>query len=60
MAKKQASVKRILNCIPSRDTESDWTIDTARDGGVLAAPAASYASVSYAQEAFTEAYGVSV
>ena len=34
-----AKGKRILNCIPSRDTHEDWTFETARDAGVLAAPA---------------------
>jgi hypothetical protein len=29
--------KRILNCVPSPDTEDDWRIDTAADAGVLAA-----------------------
>jgi hypothetical protein len=36
MAKKRAAIKRIYNCIPSRDIENDWTIDTARDSGMLA------------------------
>jgi len=38
MAKKP-SAKRILNCIPSRDTQNDWTTATARGAGLLAAPA---------------------
>ena len=29
--------KRILNCIPSPETEDDWRIDTAEDAGVLGA-----------------------
>src|SRR5947209_7030746 len=37
MTKKKLS-KRILNCIPSRDTQNDWTIATARGAGLLAAP----------------------
>ncbi len=28
---------RILNCLPSRETQNDWTIDNARAAGVLAA-----------------------
>lgn len=32
--------KRILNCIPSRDTERDWTFRTAVEADILAAPAA--------------------
>lgn len=38
MAKK-ASLKRILNCLPSRDTQNDWSIDSAREAGVLAVTA---------------------
>jgi hypothetical protein len=38
MAKKTA-VKRILNCLPSRETENDWTIESARNAGVLTAGA---------------------
>ena len=37
MAKKTLR-KRILNCIPSRDTQNDWTTATARGAGLLAAP----------------------
>jgi len=44
MAKKKTSAKRskvavmrILNCLPSRDTDRDWTIRHARAAGVLAA-----------------------
>jgi C1A family cysteine protease len=29
--------KRILNCVPSLETEDDWRVDTAEDAGVLAA-----------------------
>jgi hypothetical protein len=36
----EESVKRILNVIPSKDTEMDWTFDNAVDSGMLAAPAA--------------------
>ena len=38
MAKK-ASVKRVLNCLPSRDTQEDWTIENARESGALAVAA---------------------
>ena len=38
MPPKQHTVKRILNCIPSRDTERDWRFEHAAQ--VLAAPAA--------------------
>ena len=38
MAKKTRP-KRILNCVPSRDTHNDWTTETARDAGLLGAPA---------------------
>jgi hypothetical protein len=37
MPGKKASVKRILNCSPSRDTETDWTFTHAAAAGVLAA-----------------------
>jgi hypothetical protein len=33
-------VKRILNCIPSRDTARDWRMGHAADAGVLPAPRA--------------------
>lgn len=35
---KAKSVKRILNCDPSRNTQNDWTPATARGAGLLAAP----------------------
>ena len=31
--------RRILNCLPSRDTERDWRLEDAHAGGVLAATA---------------------
>src|SRR5215212_9819703 len=34
---KKTIVKRILNCLPSQDTQKDWTIDNALEAGVLAA-----------------------
>jgi C1A family cysteine protease len=34
MAKKE-TVTRILNCIPSADTENDWTIENALESGAL-------------------------
>jgi hypothetical protein len=40
MPKKPRKEKRILNCIPSRDTERDWRFEHAADAGVLAAPPA--------------------
>jgi hypothetical protein len=30
-------VKRILNCLPSRGQEQDWSIVHAKDAGVMAA-----------------------
>jgi hypothetical protein len=39
MSDKEPSVKRILNCLPSQNPENDWTMETARDAGVLAAVA---------------------
>jgi hypothetical protein len=39
MSETESPVKRILNCIPSRETERDWTIDNAYAAGVLAAVA---------------------
>ncbi|MBA3244884.1 MAG: C1 family peptidase [Actinobacteria bacterium] len=39
MARARRQPKRILNCIPSREREDDWKLDTAEDSGVLdAAP----------------------
>lgn len=35
--KKGSTVKRILNCVPSRDVERDWRILHAREAGLLAA-----------------------
>jgi C1A family cysteine protease len=32
-------VKRVLNVVPSRDTEKDWMIEAADQAGLLAAPA---------------------
>ena len=40
MAKKQNNEKRILNCIPSRDTARDWRIEHAVEAGLAAGPAA--------------------
>jgi hypothetical protein len=39
MAKVSVRVKRILNCIPSRKTDTDWRVSHARAGGALAAAA---------------------
>lgn len=33
------SVKRILNCLPSKDPQNDWTIDDAKVAGILTAAA---------------------
>ena len=38
MGTKKGNVKRILNCLPSSKVENDWTIENAREAGVLAAP----------------------
>jgi len=40
MAQAKKKVKRILNCIPSRETEKDWRFGHAVEAGVLAAPKA--------------------
>jgi hypothetical protein len=40
MPENNNTVKRILNCIPSQQTERDWTFEVAVEAGVLAAPAA--------------------
>ena len=37
MARARRQPKRILNCIPSRERDEDWRIDTAEDAGVVAA-----------------------
>ena len=39
MAKTKRTVKRILNCNPSRDPQKDWRIEHAVGAGVLAAAA---------------------
>src|SRR5215217_5459408 len=38
--KSNGGVKRILNVLPSKRTEDDWSFDNASDAGVLAAPLA--------------------
>jgi hypothetical protein len=39
MARPRRQPKRILNCVPSRQRDDDWAIDTATDAGVVdAAP----------------------
>jgi hypothetical protein len=35
---KETLVKRILNCIPSRETQNDWTMATAQEAAAVAAP----------------------
>ena len=37
MAKKVNSNSRILNCIPSKETERDWRIKHSMNAGLLAA-----------------------
>ncbi len=37
MAKKVNSISRILNCIPSKETERDWRIKHSMNAGLLAA-----------------------
>lgn len=37
-ARRARRTRRILNCVPSRDAERDWGIDTAVGAGVLAVP----------------------
>src|SRR5215831_14765729 len=37
MPKKTTSVKRILNCVPSKDQHNDWTVDHATASGAVAA-----------------------
>src|SRR5689334_4773711 len=43
-ARNGQGVKRILNCLPSQETEKDWHIQDAIDGGALTAVAAPPAS----------------
>ena len=43
---QEYSVKdRILNCVPSKGTDRDWTVETAASAGLLAAPTAIPAAV---------------
>jgi hypothetical protein len=37
MARNSKQVKRVLNCVPSRDTEKDWRFEQALDSEVLKA-----------------------
>jgi hypothetical protein len=37
MPRKRTRVKRVLNCIPSRDTDRDWRVEHARRSSVVAA-----------------------
>jgi hypothetical protein len=37
--RQRTEPRRILNCLPSRDTERDWRVEDAADAGVLEAPA---------------------
>lgn len=39
MSNTKPPFKRILNCVPSQETENDWTMGNAREAGVLAAAA---------------------
>jgi Papain family cysteine protease len=39
VARPRRRVKRILNCVPSRETERDWRLEHAEDAGVLDAAA---------------------
>ena len=41
---KGKAEKRILNCLPSKDTQKDWSFEHASDAGVVSAPAALPAS----------------
>jgi C1A family cysteine protease len=45
MPRKVKQSKHILNCIPSKDTHKDWTIQHATTAGVMAAGAAPTAAV---------------
>ncbi len=45
MPEEPKIVTRILNCIPSRDTEKDWGFANAIDSGTIGSPAAIPASV---------------
>jgi hypothetical protein len=44
VARTKSGVKRILNCLPSRNTERDWGFEHAADAGILAARASIPAS----------------
>ncbi|MCZ7381602.1 MAG: C1 family peptidase [Candidatus Methanoperedens sp.] len=37
MVKKEDTIKRILNCIPSKNTEKDWTFEHAAEAGIMSA-----------------------
>ncbi len=37
MPRKRTRVKRVLNCVPSRETEKDWQVEHARRSSVVAA-----------------------
>ena len=50
MPRKAKQPVFVLNCIPSRDTQKDWTIKHAADAGVLATVAAPPASVDLRQD----------
>ena len=43
-ASSNANTRRILNVLPSKNIENDWSFDNASEAGVLAAPAAIPAS----------------
>jgi Papain family cysteine protease len=53
MTKRRHKVRRILNCIESRERERDWTIDHAEAGGALAAAAPIPASKSLRESWWT-------
>jgi Papain family cysteine protease len=44
------NTNRILNVIPSKDTQNDWSMNTAVEAGMLSAPAALPASVDLRQD----------
>lgn len=50
MPRNSASEKRILNCLPSQNTETDWGFATAMQAGAVAAPGALPEAVDLRQD----------
>ncbi len=50
MPKEEKTIKRILNCIPSRETERDWMFENAIESEMLVAPPTIPASKNLREE----------